>query len=91
MSSWEDFSDEELWDSLSDDEEITEEEIADLEDFIEEVYEIGDAIEGYDGPTVIMTIEAGGETFEVEIPAEFVPDIIDLASEMDIEIEVESA
>jgi len=90
--SWGDYDEVEIFDSLSDDDdEISEEELADMEDFIEEVYEIGDAIDGYEGPTVILTIEAGGESFEIEIPAEFVPDIIDLASEMDIEIEVESA
>jgi hypothetical protein len=87
MSDWDE---DDFLESVGEDDDLTEEEIEEYEELLEEILEIGDEADFYDGPTCLVTIIAGGDEYEVRIPVEFIPDLIDLASEMDIDLEIDS-
>lgn len=86
--SWED--EEEIEDMFESAEDLSEDEMSDLEEFIEEFYELGDDVD-FDGPTVEMTLTLGnGDTYTTTIPAEYIPDLIEFCDELDIEFEIDS-
>ena len=86
---WED--EEEIENILDSAEDLTEEEMEDYEEFIEEFYEIGDETTDFDGPTVEMTLTlANGDSYTTTIPAEYIPDLVEFCDELDIEFEIDS-
>lgn len=86
---WGDDDDDEFLDGVEAD-DIDAEDEADFEEFIEEIYEVADLGDDYDGPTVTLHLDTEVGEFDFRIPTEYVQDIIRLAEYFDIEFDVES-